>query len=45
MQNGGQTDVIVMDFSNAFDKVPHQELLHKLSNNGNNTATLTWLNG
>ena len=24
VQNGGQTDVIVMDFSKAFDKVPHK---------------------
>ena len=27
MQNGGQTDIIVMDFSKAFEKVPHQALL------------------
>ena len=27
MENGGQTDIIVMDFPKAFDKVPHQELL------------------
>ena len=32
-----------MDFSKAFDKVPHQELLYRLSNYGINTATLTWL--
>ena len=43
MQNGGQTDVIVMDFSKAFDKVPHQELLYKLSNYGVNIVTLSWL--
>ena len=43
MQNGGQTDVIVMDFSKAFDKVPHQELLYKLSNYGINIVTLSWL--
>ena len=45
MQNGGQTDVIVMDFSKAFDKVPHQELLYKLSNYGINIVTLSWLKG
>ena len=45
MQNGGQTDVIVMDFSKAFDKVPHQEKLYKLSNYGINNVTLTWLKG
>ena len=27
MQGGGQTDVIVMDFSQAVDKVPHNGLL------------------
>ena len=30
--NGGQrqTDVIIMDFGKAFDKVPHRRLLYKL---------------
>ena len=41
MKNGGQSDVIVMGFSKAFDKVPYQELLYKLSNCGIKTATLT----
>ena len=27
MQNGGQTDIIVMEFPKAFEKVPHQALL------------------
>ena len=27
MQDDGKTDIIVMDFPKAFDKVPHQELL------------------
>ena len=27
MQNGGQTDIIVMDFPKEFEKVPHQALL------------------
>ena len=43
MQNGGQSDVIVTDFSKAFDKVPHQELLYKLSNYGIKNVALTWL--
>ena len=31
MKNGHkQTDVIVMDFAKAFDKVPHKRLLYKL---------------
>ena len=25
-----QTDIIVMDFAKAFDKVPHRRLLYKL---------------
>ena len=29
MRNGSQTDVVVIDVSNAFDKVPQQELLYK----------------
>ena len=34
---------IVMDFSKAFDKVPHQEFLYKLSNYGINIITLSCL--
>ena len=30
MQSGAQTDVIVMDFSKAFDKVSHTKLVDKL---------------
>ena len=30
VDNKGQTDVILLDFSKAFDKVPHHRLLHKL---------------
>ena len=34
--NGGhkQTDLIMMDFAKAFDKVPHRRLLHKLEHYG-----------
>ena len=32
MQNGNQKDLIVMDFSKAFDKVAHNSLLYKLNN-------------
>jgi hypothetical protein len=28
MENGKQTDVLIMDFSKAFDKVSHSLLLH-----------------
>jgi hypothetical protein len=38
-----QTDVLVMDFSKAFDKVGHGKLLHKLSNYGVRGKTLAWI--
>ena len=35
-----QTDLIVLDFSKAFDVVPHQRLLHKLDHYGIRGPTL-----
>ena len=43
LNQGGQTDVIVMDFSKAFDKVDHQRLLLKLHRLGINTTMITWI--
>ena len=43
MQGGGQTHVIVMDFSKAFEKVPHNGLLYKLFKCGIDHITLLWL--
>ena len=43
MQGGGQTDVIVIDFSKEFDKFPHNGLLYKLFKCGINDITLQWL--
>jgi N-acetyl-anhydromuramyl-L-alanine amidase AmpD len=34
-----QTDVIVMDFAKAFDKIPHKRLLYKLKYYGADTNT------
>ena len=34
MEIGQQTDVVVMDFAKAFDKVNHSLLLHKLHHYG-----------
>ena len=38
-----QTDVAVLDFSKAFDVVPHQRLLHKLDHYGIRGTTLNWI--
>ena len=43
MQNGGQTDVAMMDFSKAFDKVGHQRLLLKLHHYGVRGKTNKWI--
>ena len=38
-----QTDVVVLDFSKAFDVVPHQRFLHKLDHYGILGTTLNWI--
>ena len=38
-----QTDVVVLDFSEAFDVIPHQRLLHKLDHYGIRGTTLNWI--
>ena len=38
-----QTDVVVLDFSKAFDVVPHQCLLHKLDHYEIRRTTLNWI--
>ena len=38
-----QTDVVVLDFSKAFEVVPHQRLLHKLDHYGIRGTTLNWM--
>jgi hypothetical protein len=43
MQMGKQTDVLVMDFSKAFDKVGHQRLLLKLNYYGIQGNTNNWI--
>ena len=43
--NGGQrqTDVIIMDFAKAFEKVPHRSLLYKLDYYGIRGSTHKWI--
>ena len=38
-----QTDLIIMDFAKAFDKVSHRHLLYKLSYYGINNNALHWI--
>ena len=39
-----QTNLIIMDFAKAFDKVPHRRLLHKLEYYGIRGSTHKWIN-
>ena len=43
LNNKGQTEAILLDFSKAFDKVPHHLLLHKLKHYGICGKVLHWI--
>lgn len=43
MDLGKQTDLILLDFSKAFDKVPHERLLYKAMYYGVSGSTLQWI--
>ena len=43
MDDGMQTDVIILDFSKAFDTVPHQRLLAKLIHYGIRGNIKVWI--
>lgn len=45
IQNGKQTDLILLDFSKAFDKVSHNKLLFKLHQFGVRGRNLAWIRG
>ncbi|CAM5126087.1 unnamed protein product [Eretmochelys imbricata] len=43
MWTGGSVDIVYLDFQKAFDKVPHQRLLRKLSCHGIRGKILSWI--
>ena len=43
MQMGKQTDLILLDFSKAFDEVAHEKLISKLHFYGIQGKTLSWV--
>jgi len=45
LHEGKDVDVVYLDFSKAFDTVPHSILLEKLAARGLDGCTLCWLNG
>ena len=43
LHKGIQTDLIILDFTKAFDKVPHNKLLMKMENSGVRGNTWRWV--
>jgi len=43
LNSGNQIDLLLLDFSKAFDKVSHPHLLHKLSSYGIRGPLLNWI--
>ena len=43
LNSGNQIDALFLDFSKAFDKVPHERLCLKLSHYGINGCLLDWI--
>ena len=43
IDNKSQTDVILLDFSKAFDKVPHERLLAKVNHYGIRDNNIIWI--
>ena len=45
LNDGGQCDVLFLDFKKAFDKVPHSRLFYKLHHYGIRGSLLLWIKG
>ena len=43
LADGNQIDIILLYFSKAFDKVPHQRLIHELNHYGIRDKNLNWI--
>ena len=43
IDSGEEVDAVVLDFSNAFDKVSHPKLIFKLQNLGISTLLVDWI--
>ena len=43
MNNGDKIDAIIVDFSKAFDLVPHGRLLTKIANSGVDSRVVVWI--
>jgi len=43
LDNGNRTDAIIIDFSKAFDLVPHGRLLTKIANSGVDSRVVVWI--
>ena len=41
--NGEDVDIVYLDFCKAFDKVPHEKLLHKLYHYGITGQVINWV--
>ena len=43
LDNGDRIDAIIVDFSKAFDLVPHVRLLTKIENSGVDASVVVWI--
>jgi len=43
LDNGDKIDAIILNFSKAFDLVPHGRLLTKIANSGVNSRVVVWI--